>query len=53
MDLGKSTGIVSSRESMAFQLTVPKKSSVVAVHVLAGEEGAEWTVKSSARIVKG
>ena len=34
MDLGKSSGIVTSRDSSVFSLVLAKKSSVVAVHVL-------------------
>jgi len=52
MELTKSKGIVHSRESEVFNLSVPKKSAVIAVHILPSTEGAEWKVQSSARIIK-
>ena len=52
MDLSGSSGILHSRESQVFSLTVPKKSSAIAAHVVPGSEGTEWVVKSSARIVR-
>lgn len=52
MELTKSKGIVHSRESEVFNLSVPKKSALIAAHILPSTEGAEWKVQSSARIIK-
>jgi len=52
MELTKSKGIVHSRESEVFNLSVPKKSAVIAAHILPSTEGSEWKVQSSARILK-
>jgi len=52
MELNKSKGIVHSRDSEVFNLTVPKKAAVIAAHILPSTEGAEWKVLSSARIIK-
>lgn len=52
MDLSRSTGALSSRESSVFNVVVPKKCSVIAAHVLPAMEGGQWRVQSTAKIVK-
>ena len=38
-------------QGLAFTLSVPKKSSLVAAHVLAADEGSPWQLEAEARLV--
>ena len=37
---------------MAFTVSIPKKSSVIAAHILPQYEGADWNLEAEAKVVR-
>jgi len=52
MDLSRSTGIVTNKSSPIFSVSLAKKSSVIATHVLPESDGAFWNLEAEAKIIK-
>jgi len=52
MDLSRSTGIVTNKQSPIFTVCLAKKSSMIATHVLPEEDGAPWNLEAEAKIIK-
>ena len=41
-----------SRPSLVFTVNIPKKSSVIAAHILPEYEGADWNLEAEAKILR-
>merc|ERR1719471_806855 len=52
MDLSRSTGIAIDKTSNIFTVTLAKKSSMIATHVLPSSDGASWNLEAEAKIIK-
>jgi len=52
LDLRESEGLVTSRDSMLSNITVTKKSSLIAAHLLPVQDHLPWKVRLQERIVK-
>ena len=44
--------LFSPRPSLVFTVNIPKKSSVIAAHILPEFEGADWNLEAEAKIVR-
>jgi len=52
MDLSRSSSIVTNKPSLLFTVAVPKKSSVIAAHVLPLTDGSDWNLEAEAKYIR-
>lgn len=46
------TNSIPPRPSLVFTVNIPKKSSVIAAHILPEYEGADWNLEAEAKILR-